>query len=141
MVIARLKNAFDPLVRLLLLAIVLASVMPVTGEARAIARMVSDGAIFLLFLLNGLRLPRREVARGMTNMRFLAPLTLWCFGVMGLVGYALWQLGAQVLPETVALGLLFLGILPSTVQSATAYSSLAGGNVASSVVAAATTTR
>lgn len=31
----------------------------------------------------------------------------------------------------------YLGCLPSTVQSATAYSSLAGGNVASSVVAAA----
>jgi sodium/bile acid cotransporter 7 len=36
-----------------------------------------------------------------------------------------------------AIGFLYLGVLPSTVQSATAYSSLAGGNVASSVVAAA----
>ncbi len=42
-----------------------------------------------------------------------------------------------MLPPTVALGMLFLGALPSTVQSATAYSSLAGGNVAVSVVAAA----
>jgi sodium/bile acid cotransporter 7 len=42
-----------------------------------------------------------------------------------------------MLPQNVALGLLFLGVLPSTVQSATAYTSLAGGNVAVSVVAAA----
>jgi sodium/bile acid cotransporter 7 len=41
------------------------------------------------------------------------------------------------LPSTLALGFLYLGVLPSTVQSANAYSSLAGGNVASSVVAAA----
>jgi sodium/bile acid cotransporter 7 len=56
---------------------------------------------------------------------------------MAFAGWGLWQLGESVLPPTVALGLLFLGLLPSTVQSATAYSSLAGGNVASSVVAAA----
>ena len=38
---------------------------------------------------------------------------------------------------SVALGFLYLGTLPSTVQSATSYSSLAGGNVALSVVGAA----
>lgn len=134
---ARLAILFDPLVRLLLLAILLASVVPVVGEGRAIARTVSDCAIFLLFLLNGLRLPRRQVAAGIGNWRFLLPLGLWCFIAMGAAGWVLWQLGATILPEQVALGLLFLGILPSTVQSATAYSSLAGGNVAVSVVAAA----
>ena len=49
--IARLKTLFDPLVRLLLLAIALATVLPVTGEGRAVARVVSDAAIFFLFLL------------------------------------------------------------------------------------------
>lgn len=134
---SRLLGGFDPLVRLLLVAIVLASVLPVTGEGKAIARIISDGAIFFLFLLNGLRLPRRDVLSGMRNGRLLVPLIIWCFLIMGAAGWALWQLGASILPAQVALGLLFLGILPSTVQSATAYSSLAGGNVASSVVAAA----
>lgn len=134
--IARLKILFDPLVRLLLLAIALATLMPVTGEGRVVARLVSDAAIFLLFLLNGLRLPRRQVLDGMRNARFLLPLIIWVFGVMGLAGWALSQLGAGGLPASVALGLLFLGLLPSTVQSATAYSSIAGGNVAASVVAA-----
>lgn len=135
---ARIAGGIDPLVRLLALAIVLASVLPVTAEYRPIAQGVSNGAIFLLFLLNGLRLPRTEVLRGIAHMRFLLPLTLWCFVAMGLAGWGLAKLGATLaLPEQVALGLLFLGVLPSTVQSATAYSSLAGGNVAVSVVAAA----
>lgn len=134
---ARLLAPFDPLVRLLLLAILLASVLPVTGEGRVVARWISDGAIFLLFLLNGLRLPRAEVVAGIGNLRFLLPLMGWCFIGMGAAGLVLAKLGAGVLPEQVALGLLFLGVLPSTVQSATAYSSLAGGNVAVSVVAAA----
>lgn len=134
---ARFLGSIDPLVRLLLVAIALATILPVTGEGRDIARFVSDAAIFLLFLLNGLRLPRAEVARGIGNWRFLVPLAMWCFLAMGVAGWLLWQAGAAILPQQVALGLLFLGVLPSTVQSATAYSSLAGGNVATSVVAAA----
>jgi sodium/bile acid cotransporter 7 len=71
-------------------------------------------------------------------MRLLLPLALWCFAAMGLAGWGLAKAGeALSLPQQVALGLLFLGVLPSTVQSATAYCSLAGGNVAVSVVAAA----
>jgi sodium/bile acid cotransporter 7 len=138
MVVARIVGGFDPLVRLLALAIVLASVLPVTAGWRPTAQAVSNGAIFLLFLLNGLRLPRSEVLRGIAHMRFLLPLALWCFAAMGLAGWGLARAGeALALPPQVALGLLFLGVLPSTVQSATAYSSLAGGNVAVSVVAAA----
>lgn len=134
---ARLLGSIDPLVRLLLVAIALATFVPVTGAGRDVARFVSDAAIFLLFLLNGLRLPRQEVMRGIGNWRFLLPLFVWCFLGMGVAGWLLWQAGAAILPEQVALGLLFLGVLPSTVQSATAYSSVAGGNVATSVVAAA----
>lgn len=137
MILSRLLSGVDPLVRLLLLAIALATFVPVTGEARGAAQAVSNSAVFLLFLLNGLRLPRAEVRRGLTNLRFLLPLVIWCFGVMGLAGWGISSLADGVVPAEVALGLLFLGVLPSTVQSATAYSSLAGGNVAASVVAAA----
>ena len=127
----------DPLVRLLLLAIVLASVVPVRAEWRPVAQGVSNGAVFLLFLLNGLRLPRADVIRGIGHIRFLAPLVLWCFGAMALAGWGLSLALDNWLPPLVALGFLYLGTLPSTVQSATAYTSLAGGNVANSVVAAA----
>jgi sodium/bile acid cotransporter 7 len=135
--LARIAGGLDPLVRLLALAILLASVVPVTAQYRPLAQGVSSGAIFLLFLLNGLRLPRAEVLRGLRHGQFLLPLALWSFVLMGLAGWALGSAGGLWLPPHVALGLLFLGVLPSTVQSATAYSSLAGGNVAVSVVAAA----
>ena len=130
-------SRIDPLVRLLLLAIVLASVLPVTAAWRPVAQGVSNGAVFLLFLLNGLRLPRADVIRGIGHVRFLAPLVLWCFGAMALAGWGLSLALSGWLPPLVALGFLYLGTLPSTVQSATAYTSLAGGNVANSVVAAA----
>src|SRR6478735_8908681 len=135
--VRRALSQVDPLVRLLLVAILLASLLPVTDRWRGVAQMVSNGAVFLLFLLNGLRLPRAEVLRGIGNVRFLLPLVLWCFGAMALAGWGLSLLVAPCLPPLVALGFLYLGTLPSTVQSATAYCSLAEGNVAHSVVAAA----
>ena len=127
----------DPMVRLLVVAILLAFVVPVQGAWRDVAQYVSNAAVFLLFFLNGLRLPRHEVIAGLTNHRLLWPLVLWCFGAMALAGWLVWHLGSGWMPPLLALGFLYLGCLPSTVQSATAYSSLAGGNVASSVVAAA----
>lgn len=129
----------DLTVRLLFLAILLASVLPATGTARPVAQAVSNVAVFLLFFLNGLRLPRAEVRRGAGHWRLLVPLLAWCFGVWALAGKGMAMGTDAWLPATVALGFLYLGVLPSTVQSATAYSSLAGGNVASSVVAAAVT--
>jgi sodium/bile acid cotransporter 7 len=127
----------DPMVRLLAVAIMLAILLPVRGTAREAAQFVSNAAVFLLFLLNGIRLPRHEVAVGITNHRLLWPLTAWVFIAMPLIGWGAWQAGQGWVPPLIALGFLYLGCLPSTVQSATAYSSLAGGNVASSVVAAA----
>ena len=133
----RLSLLADPMIAVLLLATVLALVLPAGGEARGLAQMVSNVAIFLLFLVNGMRIARGEIARGLVNWRFFAPLFLWVFGAMPLIGLGLSQLAGTILPAMVALGFLYLGTLPSTIQSATSYTSLAGGNVALSVVGAA----
>lgn len=127
----------DRFVLLLLATIVLASVLPVRGSAADTAALISMAAIFLLFFLNGVRLPRDEVLHGVRNWRLQGAIFLFVFGVMPMVGLGLSHLFDNILPATLALGLLFTGILPSTVQSAAAYCALAKGNVAASVVAAA----
>ncbi|MCB2088352.1 MAG: bile acid:sodium symporter family protein [Sphingomonadaceae bacterium] len=132
-----LFSRIDLMVRLLVLAILLASFLPATGSARGVAQMVSNSAVFLLFLLNGMRLERADVLRGIGNWRLLGALSMFCFGAMALAGLGIAKIGDNHLPPLLALGFLYLGALPSTVQSATAYTSLAGGNVANSVVAAA----
>ena len=130
-------SRIDPMVRLLVLAIVLATLLPVTGSAREVAQAISNGAVFLLFFLNGLRLSRADVARGIGNWRYLSVLAIWSFGILAFVGLGLARGLDGALPPLVALGFLYLGTMPSTVQSATAYTSMAGGNVAIAVVAAA----
>ncbi len=127
----------DPMIVLLLVAVALASLFPAAGDAREGAQAVSNAAIFVLFLLNGMRLARSDVRAGIGNWRYLVALFLWCYGAMAVAGFALSEAQLGFLPGAVALGFLFVGTLPSTVQSATAYSSLAGGNVATSVVSAA----
>ena len=132
-----LISRIDVMVRLLVLAILFASVWPATGEWAGLARLVSQAGVFLLFFLNGLRLPRDQVLRGLGDVKVFLPLIGFCFGVMALAGWGLSALATPYLSPVVALGFVYLGVLPSTVQSATAYTSLAGGDVTTSVIAAA----
>ncbi len=127
----------DRFILLLLATILLASILPVSGRAAETAAQISSAAIFVLFFLNGVRLPRDEVLHGVRNWRLQGAIFLFVFGAMPMVGLGLSHIFDNILPPTLALGLLFAGILPSTIQSAAAYSALAKGNVAASVVAAA----
>jgi sodium/bile acid cotransporter 7 len=137
MLIRRIPMLTDPMIAVLVFSTALALLLPATGEGREWARHVSNGGIFLLFLVNGMRIRRSEIARGIANWRFFAPLMLFVFGGMALAGVGFASLAAGVLPPLVALGFIYLGCLPSTVQSATSYTSLAGGNIALAVVGAA----
>lgn len=135
--VPRLPFLTDPMIAVLVSATALALLVPAKGEARAIATGISNAGIFMLFLVNGMRIRRSEIARGLTNWRYFAPLMLFVFGAMALAGVGFASVAGTVLPPLVALGFVYLGVLPSTVQSATSYTSLAQGNVALSVVGAA----
>lgn len=127
----------DPMIAVLLVATLLALALPAAGELRDMARLVSNIGIFLLFLVNGMRIARGEISLGLRNWRYFGPLMLWVFGVMALGGIGFSLLADNFLPPLVALGFLYLGALPSTIQSATSYTTLAGGNIALAVVGAA----
>jgi solute carrier family 10 (sodium/bile acid cotransporter), member 7 len=127
----------DPMIAVLVIATALALAFPAAGEARATATTVSNIGIFVLFLVNGMRIRRSEIAKGIANWRYFGPLMVFVFGAMALLGLGFGALAGGVLPPLVALGFVFLGCLPSTVQSATSYTSLANGNVALAVVGAA----
>jgi len=134
-IIARLIP--DRFVLLLMATILAAALLPVTGQAAVYAGHAVSVAIFLLFFLHGLRLPRAEVVIAMRNWRLQGVMFGFVFVFMPILGLAAASAQGGLLPEGLVVGLLFLGILPSTVQSAISYSSLAGGNVAASVMASA----
>lgn len=133
----RLSLLNDPMIAVLLLATLAGFILPVGGEARPVAQGIASGAIFTLFLVNGIRVARGEILRALSSWRYFLPLVLWVFGGMALLGLGFSRLAAMHLPPLVALGFLYLGTLPSTIQSATSYTTLGGGNIALAVVGAA----
>lgn len=127
----------DRFVLILFAVIALASLLPVRANAAGTAQGLATAAVVLLFFLNGVRLPRAEVLAATRNARLMGAALGFCFVAMPAVGLALHWASAPWLPPLVALGFLYCGILPSTVQSATAATSMAHGDVAASVVLAA----
>lgn len=127
----------DRFVLILLATILAASLVPVRGVAVGAAQNIATAAIVLLFFLNGVRLPRHEVFAAARNLRLIGAALGFCFIVMPAIGWLLYRSTEPVLPHLIALGFLFCGILPSTVQSATGATGMAKSDVAASVVLAA----
>ena len=132
-----LKLIPDRFVMLLLGAVLLGWLLPVSGVGLPIAQNTSFAGIFALFFLHGLKLPREEVQRAAKGWRLQAAMLGVTFVAMPLAGWALSKAAAAWLSPMLTIGLLYCAILPSTVQSAISYSSLGKGNVAASVVGAA----
>ena len=133
----RLSLLNDPMIAVLMLATLAGFILPVGGGARPVAQDIASIAIFTLFLVNGMRVARGDILRAFASWRYFLPLLVWVFGAMAMLGLGFSWLAAMHLPPLVALGFLYLGVLPSTIQSATSYTTLAGGNIALAVVGAA----
>lgn len=132
--IRRIASLLDPFLMALIATMVLASLLPARGAFVSVVEAAADAGIVLLFFLHGAKLSREAIWEGARNWRLhLAVLatTFVLFPVLGLAGRALPFLA----PEFGA-GLLFLALLPSTVQSSIAFTAIARGNVAAAVCAA-----
>lgn len=122
---------------LLLVAMVAAGVLlPASGQAAIWLRGVTFWAVALLFFIYGAKLDLASVRAGLMNLRLqgmtFAATYLW----FPLLGVVLSTALRGVLGDGLAMGILFLSVLPSTVQSSIAFTSLAGGNVAGAICAA-----
>jgi solute carrier family 10 (sodium/bile acid cotransporter), member 7 len=127
----------DRFVLMLLGVIALASFLPARGAALSTVATVSNIAIFSLFFFHGLRLSREAVWAGIRHWRLQLAIVAFTYAAFPLVGLSLSLLMPALLSPGLWIGVLFLCALPSTVQAAISSSSMAGGNVAASVVAAA----
>lgn len=126
----------DKFISTLILAILVASVLPVHGAAAYWFSLATKFAIGLLFFLHGARLSRQAVVRGIVHWRLHLMVLAITFAVFPLIGLALgWGIpGLESSPFY--LGILFLCVLPSTVQSSIAFTSIAKGNVPAAIVSA-----
>ena len=121
---------------LIVLMGVAAAVAPVRADAAVVAGWITKAAIALVFFLHGARLSREAVIRGLTHWRLHLLVLASTFVLFPLLTLGLAALPAWITPPELAVGLIFLGCLPSTIQSSIGFTAIARGNVAAAVAAA-----
>lgn len=131
-----LRLRLDPYLLVLLSAIALATLMPVRGDGAVIFGYVVDAAIALLFFLYGGKLSGQEVLRGLTHWRLQGLVFLSTYVLFPVLGLLIAAATKNVLSADLRMGIAFLSVLPSTVQSSIAFTSIAKGNTAAALTSA-----
>ncbi|PPE62138.1 bile acid:sodium symporter [Pectobacterium brasiliense] len=126
----------DKFLLVLILVVVTASVLPAEGSVKIFFERLTTAAIALLFFMHGAKLSREAISAGMGHWRLHLVVFASTFILFPLLGIGMSLLSPVVLTPTLYLGFLYLCALPATVQSAIAYTSMAGGNVAAAICSA-----
>ncbi|WP_034943960.1 bile acid:sodium symporter family protein [Erwinia oleae] len=126
----------DPLMLKLIIAVLLATFLPARGHFVEVFEWLTTAAIALLFFMHGAKLSREKIIAGGSHWRLHLWVMFSTFVLFPCLGLLLvWWHPVPVSAE-IYTGFLYLCILPATVQSAIALTSLAGGNVAAAVCSA-----
>ena len=122
---------------LLLFGVVLAAnFFPCAGSVAIGLNTLTTLMIALLFFMHGAKLSRAAVIAGLTHWRLHGVILLFTFAVFPMLGLILEPILARLITPELYIGILFLCVLPSTVQSSIAFTSVARGNVAAAVCSA-----
>jgi len=127
----------DKFVLALLTTVALASFFPAKGTALDAIGAISTAAIVTLFFLHGVKIAPQAVVDGFRRWKLQLAIFVFGYVFVPALGFGASLLAHGVLGSGLALGLIYLAVLPTTVQSSIAYVSIARGNVAAAVIASA----
>ncbi|MER5945537.1 bile acid:sodium symporter family protein [Streptomyces sp. NPDC001904] len=125
----------DPYILALIGTVGVAALLPARGAAADVASGASTAAVAFLFFLYGARLSTREAMDGLRHWRLHITVLACTFVLFPLLGLAARGLVPALLPQNLYEGLLFLTLVPSTIQSSIAFTSIARGNVPAAICA------
>lgn len=117
-------------------AVLVATLVPATGAAVPALDWVVKGAIFILFFMYGGRLEPREALAGLKHWRLHGVILAFTYVAFPLLGLAIGLIAPYLMSDALYLGVLFVCLVPSTVQSSITFTSIARGNVAGAIVSA-----
>lgn len=118
---------------MLLASVGLASILPASGRVAVGFDWLTNVAIAALFYLHGAKLSREAVVAGIKHWRLHLVVLASTFVLFPVLGFSLRPLlGGLVTPDIYA-GVIFMCLLPSTVQSSIAFTSMARGNIPAAV--------
>lgn len=113
-----------------------AALLPARGPAAAVASVATAVGIGLLFFLYGARIAPRAAWAGARHWRLHAVVLLCTFGLFPALALGGRWLDGPVLTPALYDGLVYLSVVPSTVQTSIAFTAMAGGNVPAAVFSA-----
>lgn len=128
--------ALDRFTVLLFVMVILASIVPVSGQAASIFGVLTTAAIAILFFLHGAKLSREAVKEGLSHWKLHGLVFSITFAIFPILGLLAKPILVPMLGQELYWGFLFMCFLPSTVQSSIAFTSIAKGNVAAAVCSA-----
>ncbi|MGZ3254768.1 MAG: bile acid:sodium symporter family protein [Burkholderiaceae bacterium] len=120
----------------LLIVVLAASLLPCQGQSAQVFDLITTIAIGLLFFFHGAKLSREAVIAGATHWRLHLTVLACTFVMFPLLGLALQPVLQPLMTPQLYLGMLFLCVLPSTVQSSIAFTAMARGNVPAAICSA-----
>lgn len=132
----KLRLLFDRFTLILIAVVMAATVIPAHGQGAVFFDRLTAAAIALLFFLHGAKLSREAIIAGATHWRLHGLVFIWTFVIFPALGWALRPVLLPLLGQPLYIGVLYLCVLPGTVQSAIAFTSIARGNVPAAVCAA-----
>ncbi|HYP31128.1 MAG TPA: bile acid:sodium symporter family protein [Burkholderiaceae bacterium] len=124
----------------LVAVVALASIAPAQGGVARLFDGFTSFAIGLLFFLHGAKLSRDAIRGGLLHWRLHLLVFACTFVLFPLLGWALRPLLQPLVTREIYTGVLFLCVLPATVQSAIAFTSIARGNIPAAVCSASAST-
>jgi len=126
----------DPFLLAMLGVLIVATVLPARGRGAILISGLSDIAIAALFFFHGAKLSRQAVLAGIRAWPIHIAVILATFVMFPALGVAVRHLANLWLDPAIGAGIVLLCIMPSTVQSSIAFTSMAGGNVPAAVTSA-----
>jgi sodium/bile acid cotransporter 7 len=127
---------FDAFLLALGATVALAALFPAHGDAAEAVTDAAKMAIALLFFLYGARLSPQQAWHGVRQWRLHLLVLATTFVLFPVLGLAARALVPSILTIGLYNGLLFLCLVPSTVQSSIAFTSIARGHVSAAIVSA-----
>lgn len=132
----KLFRILDPFTATLITVVLLASFFPARGAFVPFFEHLTTAAIALLFFMHGAKLSREAIIAGGSHWRLHLWVMCSTFILFPLLGVLFARWAPVNVDPMLYSGFIYLCILPATVQSAIAFTSLAGGNVAAAVCSA-----
>ena len=128
----------DGFVTAIVVTAVIACLLPARGFMVPVLDWAVKVLVFALFFLYGARLHPSETLEGLKNWRMHRLIMAFTFIAFPLIGLALRVLVPWALTPALHTGVMWLCLVPSTVQSSINFTSIAHGNIAGAIVAATT---